>query len=77
MRFLQLAEGSYLAAPRSCCLGGRISVNPQDGRVRIATDGAGQDCLGGGTSASHEDIYRWDGTELRFLETRTEEAPAE
>jgi hypothetical protein len=75
VRFLPLAEGSYLADPAACCLGGRISVNPKDGRVRIATDGPGPDCLGGSASAAHEDIYRWDGTELRFLETRTEEAP--
>lgn len=78
VRFLPLAEGSYLADPSACCLGGEISVNPKDGRVRIATRGSGPDCLGGGGSAAHEDIYRWDGAELHFLETRTEEtAPAE
>lgn len=78
VRFLPLAEGSYLADPAACCLGGEISVNPKDGRVRIATDGPGADCFGGSASATHQDIYRWDGSELRFLETRTEEAaPAE
>ena len=78
VRFLPLSEGSYLADPAACCLGGSISVNPRDGRVRIATDRPGRDCFGGEASASHEDIYRWDGNELRFLETRTEqEAPAE
>jgi hypothetical protein len=74
VRFLPLAQGSYLADPSACCLGGEISVNPQDGRVRIATGGPGRDCFGGSANATHEDIYRWDGSELRFLESRTEEA---
>ena len=74
IRFLPAAKESFLANPAACCRAAEISVDVEDGRVRIGTAGPGPDCLGGATLTAHEDLYRWDGTELKFTESRRGEA---
>ena len=83
VRFLPAPKESFLADPAACCHAAEISVDPADGRVRIASaaptaDEPARSCFGGPAEGSVEDLYRWDGSELKFLESRHEGAnPAE
>lgn len=74
IRFLPAARESFLGNPAACCRAAEISVDVQDGQVRIGTAGPGPDCLGGSALTAHEDLYRWDGAELKFIESRSGEA---
>jgi hypothetical protein len=74
IRFLPAAKDSFLSNPAACCRAAEISVDVEDGRVRIGTTGPGLDCLGGSALTAHEDLYRWDGAELKFIESRSGEA---
>lgn len=74
IRFLSAPSGSFLANPAACCRALLVAADPRDGRVRIATDGGAGDCFGGTDDDSYEDLYRWDGTELTFIESRREDA---
>jgi hypothetical protein len=74
IRFLPAAKESFLSNPAACCRAAEISVDPADGRVRIGATGPGPDCLGGSALTAHEDLYRWDGAELKFIESRRGEA---
>jgi hypothetical protein len=74
IRFLPAARESFLSNPAACCRAAEIGVDPADGRVRISTAGPAPDCLGGSALTAHEDLYRWDGAELKFVESRRGEA---
>jgi hypothetical protein len=74
IRFLPAAKESFLSNPAACCRAAEISVDAADGQVRIGTAGPAPDCLGGATLTAHEDLYRWDGAELKFIESRRGEA---
>ena len=74
IRFLSAAPGSFLADPAVCCRAELIAADPWDGLVRVATDGAAGDCFGGTVNSASEDIYRWDGAELSFIESHREDA---
>lgn len=74
IRFLPAAKESFLGNPTACCRAAEIAVDPADGQVRIGTKGPGPDCLGGAALTAHEDLYRWDGAELKFIESRRGEA---
>jgi hypothetical protein len=78
IRFLPAAPESFLADPAACCRASVIAADPWDGRVRVATGGPGRDCFGGADGDAYEDLYRWEGTELSFIESRAEdEKPTE
>jgi hypothetical protein len=73
VRFLQAEEDSFLADPTACCRPARILSDPDTGQVKIA-GASGPNCLDGTPAGGRTDIYLWNGIELTFKESLTEDA---